>query len=97
MYLFAYFGIKESTVGFESHFPRALNKDFSSFASGGFTTGDQTFNPLTTNDDYSRHQNSAACYQLVQSLLKIGSALVERVGRGEVDGMRGGGWVSPRG
>ena len=40
--------------------------------------------PLTTNDDYSRHQNSAACYQLVQSVLKIGSALAERVGQGEV-------------
>ena len=24
------------------------------------------------NDDYSRHQNSAACYQLAQSVLKIG-------------------------
>ena len=43
MYLFAYSGIKESTAGFESHLPRALNKDFSSFSSGGFTTGDQTF------------------------------------------------------
>ena len=43
-------------------------------------------NPLTTNDDYSRHRNSAACYQLAQSVLKIGSALAERVGRG-------GGWV----
>ena len=38
------------------------------------------FNPLTTNDDYSRHRNSAACYQLAQSVLKIGSALAERVG-----------------
>ena len=42
-------------------------------------------NPLTTNDDCSRHRNSAACYQLVQSAL-----LAERVGQG------GGGWVSPR-
>ena len=41
-------------------------------------------NPLTTNDDYSRHRNSAACYQLVQSVLKIGSALAE-------------GWVGPGG
>ena len=41
-------------------------------------------NPLTTNDDYSRHGNSATCYQLVQSVLKIGSALPERVGQGEV-------------
>ena len=30
-------------------------------------------NPLTTNDDYNRHRNSAACYQLAQSVLKIGS------------------------
>ena len=37
----------------------------------------QVFNPLTTNDDYS-HQNSAACFQLAQSVLKIGSALAER-------------------
>ena len=43
-------------------------------------------NPLTTNDDYSRHQNSAACYQLAQSVLKISSALAERVGQGEVGG-----------
>ena len=45
-----------------------------------------SLNPLTTNDDYRRHQNSAACYQLAQSVLKIGSALAERVGQGEVDG-----------
>ena len=43
-------------------------------------------NPLTTNDDYSRHRNSAACYQLVQSVLKIHSALAEKVGQGEVGG-----------
>ena len=43
------------------------------------------FNPLTTNDDYS-HRNSAACYQLAQSVLKIGSGLAERVGQGEVSG-----------
>ena len=43
-------------------------------------------NPLTTNDEYSRHRNSAACYQLAQSVLKIGSALAERVGQGEVGG-----------
>ena len=41
------------------------------------------FNPLTTNDNYSCHQNLAACYQLVQSVLKIGSVLSERVGQGE--------------
>ena len=49
-------------------------------------------NPLTMNDDYSHHRNSAACYQLAQSALKIGSALAERVGQGEV-----GGCMSPSG
>ena len=43
-------------------------------------------NPLTTNDDYSCHRNSAACYQLAQFVLKIGSVLAERVGQGEVGG-----------
>ena len=38
------------------------------------------------NDNYGRHQNSAAYYQLAQSVLKIGSALAERVGQGEVGG-----------
>ena len=36
------------------------------------------------NDDYSHHQNSAACYQLAQSILKVGSVLAERVGQGEM-------------
>ena len=44
------------------------------------------FNPLTMKDDYSRHRNSAACYQLAQSVLKMGSVLAERVGQGEVGG-----------
>ena len=43
-------------------------------------------NPLTTNDDYSRHRHLAACYQWAQSILKIGFAVAERVGQGEVDG-----------
>ena len=43
-------------------------------------------NPLATYDNYSCHQNLAARYQLVQSALKIGSALAERVGQGEVGG-----------
>ena len=30
--------------------------------------------------------NSAACYQLAQSVLKMGSALAERMGEGEVGG-----------
>ena len=50
-------------------------------------------NPLTMSDDYSHHRNSAACYQLVQSVLKIGSALAERVGQGEVGGTGRDGWV----
>ena len=44
------------------------------------------FNPLTTNDNYSRYQNLAACYQLTQTVLKIGSALAESVKQGEVSG-----------
>ena len=43
-------------------------------------------NPLTTDDTIWRRQFLAACYQLVQSVLKIGSALAERVGQGEVGG-----------
>ena len=43
-------------------------------------------NLLTTNDDYSHHRNLAACYQLAQSVLKIGYVLAERVGQGEVGG-----------
>ena len=35
------------------------------------------------NDDYS---HLAACYQLAQSVLKVGSALAERVGQGEMGG-----------
>ena len=44
------------------------------------------FNPLPTNDAIWRRQILAACYQLAQSVLKIGSALAERVGQGEVGG-----------
>ena len=42
--------------------------------------------PLTMNDEYRHHQNSAALHQLAQSVLKIGSAVAERVGQGEVGG-----------
>ena len=45
-----------------------------------------SLNPLKTDDTFWRHQFLAACYQFVQSILKIGSALAERVGRGEVGG-----------
>ena len=50
-------------------------------------------NPLPTDDAFWRHQILAACYQLAQSVLKIGSALAERVGQGEVGGTGRGGWV----
>ena len=48
-----------------------------------FTTHN-LLNPLTTDDTFWRRQFLAACYQLAQSVLKIGSALAERVGQGEV-------------
>ena len=38
-------------------------------------------NPLTTDDECTHHATLTACYQL-----KIGSALAERVGQGEVGG-----------
>ena len=41
---------------------------------------------LTTDDAFWRCLTLAACYQLAQSILKIGSALAERVGQGEVGG-----------
>ena len=43
-----------------------------------------SLNPLPTDDAFWRHQILAACYQLAQSVLKIGFALAERVGQGEV-------------
>ena len=46
---------------------------------------DSGLNPLTTDDAFSR-QFLSACYQLAQSVLKIGSAIAERVGQGEVGG-----------
>ena len=43
---------------------------------------------LTTDDEYTHHATLAACYQLAQSVLKIGFALTKRVVR--VGGMDGG-------
>ena len=43
-------------------------------------------NPLTIDDPFWHRQILAACYQLAQSVLKIGSVLAERVGQGEVGG-----------
>ena len=44
------------------------------------------FNHLTTDDAFWHCLTLAACYQLTQSVLKIGSALAEMVGQGEVSG-----------
>ena len=43
-------------------------------------------NPLTIDDAFWHHQILATCYQLAQSVLKIGSVLAERVRQGEVVG-----------
>ena len=47
-----------------------------------------TVNPLTTDDECTRHETLAACYQLAQSILKIGF---------KKSGIGGGGQVSARG
>ena len=39
-------------------------------------------NPLTTDDAFQHRQILATRYKLAQSILKIGSALAERVGKG---------------
>ena len=39
---------------------------------------------LTTDDVFWHRLTLAACYQLAQSVLKIGSVLAKRVGEGEV-------------
>ena len=44
------------------------------------------YNQLTTNDTFWHCQILATCYQLVQSVLKIGSALAEMMGQREVGG-----------
>ena len=41
---------------------------------------------MTTDDECTHHATFTACYQLVQSVLKIGSVLAERVGQEEVGG-----------
>ena len=44
-------------------------------------------NPLKTDDAFwHRRQILTACYQLVQSIWKIGCTLAEMVGQGEVGG-----------
>ena len=59
-----------------------LNSDHSSI----YVITRESFNPLTTNDAFWHQLTLAACYQLAQSILKIGSVLAERVGQGEVGG-----------
>ena len=47
------------------------------------TWGVKTINEirvLMTNDSKTHHPNLVTCYQLVQSILKIGTALAERMG-----------------
>ena len=54
------------------------------FTTSGWISHIQDVNPLTTDDADWRPQILAMCYQLAQSVLKIGSALAERLGQGEV-------------
>ena len=56
------------------------------FTTSGWISHFQDVNPLTSHDAFWHCQILAACYQLVQSVLKIGSALAERMGQGEVGG-----------
>ena len=49
-----------SSVGYKSHSSEVMQLQL--------TDTYICINPLTTKDDYSRHQNSAARYQLVQSV-----------------------------
>ena len=71
----------------------AFSGDVSVIVQGNFTTPQHSkylyvlglesiamINPLTTDDAFWHHQIMATCYQLTQSVLKIGSALAERVG-----------------
>ena len=51
-----------------------------------YVTKYSQFNPLTNDHKCTHHATLTACYQLAQSILKIGSALAERVGQGEVGG-----------
>ena len=49
------------------------------------------FNPLTTDDECTCHATLAACYQLAQSILKIGFVLAKKK---EKSGIGGGGGFS---
>ena len=41
-------------------------------------------NPLTTDDECTRHATLGVCYQLAQSILNIGFALAKKVGGGRI-------------
>ena len=56
----------------------------SELVGAGMLSASFSLNLLTTNDTFWCHLTLAACYQLAQSVLKIGSVLAERVGQGEV-------------
>ena len=49
------------------------------------TVMSELYNQIS-NDNYRCHGNSATCYQLVQSVLKMDSALAERMAQGKVGG-----------
>ena len=46
------------------------------------------FNPLITDGECTGHATLGTCYQLVQSVLKIGFTLAKMVGYGEVGGFQ---------
>ena len=54
--------------------------------SAHFARLNRHFNPLTTDDAFSRRLTLTTCYQLAQSVLKIGFGLAKRVGQGKMGG-----------
>ena len=58
--------------------------DYKHIQNKKYTLSQLLINPLPTDDAFWHRQILAACYQLAQSVLKIGSVLAERVGQGEV-------------
>ena len=68
---------KLSVKMFGNHIQITTENSLSIYTS---VVGLMLLNPLTTNDDKSCHPTLACMLLLVQSILKIGSALAERVG-----------------
>ena len=68
---------KLSVKMFGNHIQITTENSLSTYTS---VVGLMLLNPLTTNDDKSRHPTLACMLLMVQSILKIGSALAERVG-----------------